>query len=237
MDAFPAGFAKQFIVLNVVTIVIATIVECLSEKSIFKPTTRKQNGTYWNKRVSQIIKSYVYSMPTFVVGAVYAAVWDMEYAEVYCHHPEFHLGRFVIHIAIYLFVVDTVNYWYHRMYHIRTPIDLYQLVHWYHHQFNPLTSYATFAIHPIFALGATLPHYLVAVGMSLIFPFDLVSHQIAGFMVLVFRIISHDGTHHDTANYNFAVGYWTFWDKVGNTYNDSSERRASALRANRIRMQ
>lgn len=227
--------------MNVATLVFATIVECFNEKSIFKATTKKQNEKYWRKRVNESLKAYVYSTFHFVISAVFAAIWDIHYAQMYYHDTEFHYGRFVILLVIYLSVFDTMIYWYHRVSHMRSPIDLYNLVHWYHHQFNPVTSYATVTEHPVDSVVFTSMHFAVGIIMSRIYPFDALSHQVAGLLVFLFNIVSHDETffadhmtHHDTVNYNFGVGYCTFWDKICNTYKDPAERRSSALRAKRI---
>ena len=211
---FSAECINNFIALNVVSLVLGTVVECLNPRSIFKPTTRALNKKYWSKRVQEAVKGYVYSMPTFTVGALLTAIWDTHYAEMYCHHAEFDFGRFLLLMILYAILIDSLFYWYHRISHIRTPINLYKHIHQYHHQFNPVTSYSTSATHPIEGMVAISLHFIIAVICSCIFPFDPMSHQIAGFLLTVFNLISHDGTfaadhmtHHDTVNFNHQEFY------------------------------
>lgn len=236
-NLFLVEFFKQFIVFNAAAIVIGSIAECFNAKSIFKPATRKQNKQYWEKRVREAIKGYLYSIPAFVVEAASNAKWDMDYEKIYCSHPEFHFGRFVILMIIYSIMYDSLLYWYHRLLHIRTPIDLYKHIHSFHHQFNPVTSYANHAFHPIDALLLLVPHYAIGITMSWIFPFDVLSHRIPGLFFLIYGFIVHDGTfwpdhktHHETVNFNFASGYSRFWDVLCNTYKSPSEKRASVHR-------
>lgn len=182
-------------------------------------------------------------MPTFVVGGTFSAIWDLHYAEIYCTHSGFHIGRFIVQMMIHTVVIDTLFYWYHRISHIRTPFDVYKHVHSYHHQFNPVTSYAASAQHPIEAVVVTVIHFSDAILFSRIFPLDPMSHQIAGLATLLYGLISHDGTfgadhktHHNTVNYNYAGGWWKFWDVTCNTYKAPSKRKSYILAAKKKKM-
>lgn len=243
-NKFASEFLNAFVGLNVVTLVFGSIVECFNPNSIFKPATRKQNEKYWNKRVIEAIKGFVYSMPTFIIGSVTTAIWEVHYAEIYYEPKEFELnvGQFLIQMVIYFILLDFLGYWQHRLFHIRAPINLYKHIHSYHHQFHPITSYANSAEHPIEALLIPSLHFVVAIIASWIFPFDPTTHQIAGLLVMLFGLVVHDGTfceyhktHHDTVHFNFANGYSQFWDVLCNTYKDSSERLSSVYRIKQIK--
>lgn len=234
-DHFLTECITTFVILNVCNLVIPTIVECFHEKSIFKTRARKQNEGYWKRRVREAVKAYVYSVPAHLVMSVVNPIWDLYYAELYCTHANFHLGRSLVLFAIYLILFDALIYWMHRFFHIRSPIDLYKRIHSFHHQFHPVTAYAADAAHPVESLIFGSSHFIIAMCMSWIFPFDRVSHQIPAIILLVWGIIVHDETflkyhttHHDTVNYNFGQ-YWRFWDVICNTYKAPSEKQSSSL--------
>ena len=242
---FGTEFIQNFIGVIVATILVGSSAEYFNEKSIFKRSTRKQNGHYWTQRVREIIKTFLHSMPTFLISAIYSALWNLHYAQLYCGHSAFHFGWFQIQMMIYFILFDSVLYWQHRLFHIRAPIDLYEHIHSYHHQFDPITSFASQAMHPIEACIVVSHHFSVAVMMSWIFPLDLLSHQMLGGIGLLWGFFSHDGTfsqfhktHHETKNSNFALGlFTTFWDRICNTYTDSSEMKANMLQSKRIKIQ
>lgn len=237
-------FLQTFIVTNIVTIVLGSIAECCNEKSIFKPATRRQNEKYWRKRVHQAIKAYVYSMLTSLMSSVMQAIWAGNYAEIYCTHPHFHFGRFLIGVIFYFILMDFLFYWEHRLLHVRSPIDVYKHIHLFHHRFNPVTSYAYQAGHPVEWGVLNSNHFIIGFMMFWIFPFDVHSHQLAGLLEMVWSIFTHDGTfladhmtHHDTVTKNFGMGYLKFWDVLCNTYRGYGERKAGVMKATRIKLQ
>ena len=229
----------HFIALNVTTLVFGTIVECFNERSIFKPATRKNNEKYWKRRVNEAIKAYVYSIYTFVVSALFGALWDLHYGDIFYGDTEFHFGRFLILTVIYWIMFDAYLYWYHRLLHIRTPINLYKHIHLYHHQFKIVTSYASGANHPIESVIAASNHFVPGNVMAWIFPFDALSHQNAGFLMVLYALVLHDEDwgavhiyHHHYVNFNF--GAWSvFWDKMCNTYKNPAGRKSRTPRAKR----
>ena len=240
---FYAACFQNFIGANVISIVLYTIIELFNENSIFKRVEREENPKRWSKRVSEAIKGYKCSMASLVISSVYGALWDLNLEKVFCQHPGLNLGRLLMQIVVYFTMVDCLAYWQHRLFHIRAPINLYKHVHSYHHQFNPVTSYASVAQHPFEAFVSGTFHYFVGIIMSWFLPFDPVGHRIAGFLMLLCVTMTHDGTfcadhltHHHTVNYNFALGYWRFWDTICGTYKDSSERKSNVLRAKRIKL-
>lgn len=241
---FRAECLLTFIGLNVVTLIFASIAEYFSPKSIFKSSTWKQNEKYWNKRAFQAIKGYVYGIPTFWINAVLGAYWNLYCAQTYYHREEFNVGRFLTQIGIYVVLYDTLFYWQHRMWHIKWPINLYKHIHSWHHQYHPVTCYAAQGNHPLESLVIGAIYFIIGIGMSWIFPFDPLSHQIPAVMLAWWGIIVHDGTffpvhmvHHDKVHYNFAFGYLKFWDVLCDTYQAPSGRKDIDLQATSIKMQ
>ena len=235
-EAFLAIFASTLVSINVATFVISTIVECCNKQSIFKASTRKQNEKYWRERIRASIKGFVHSVPNFVLSSIFTAIWELKHPDIY-HSGGFQIARFPLQIAIYLFLFDTGFYWQHRLFHIRSPINLYKHVHHYHHDYDPVTSYANQALHPVEAFVSNFLHFSIAISVAWIFPFDLRTHQISGVLTLIYGIFAHDGTfcvhhmiHHDTVIKNFGP-LWNFWDVLCNTHKVRSKRQSDALQA------
>lgn len=141
---------------------------------------------------------------------------------------------FVLSILLMIFVHDTYFYWTHRLMHLP---KLFELIHKTHHRSHNPTPWTAFSFHPLEAI--------ISVGIIPIIVFLIPCHPFALFSFLsamtFVNVIGHLGyetfpkritthklgkwqntstnhnIHHQRSKYNFGL-YFTFWDRVMNTY-------------------
>ncbi|HKQ84366.1 MAG TPA: sterol desaturase family protein [Steroidobacteraceae bacterium] len=134
----------------------------------------------------------------------------------------------VLSIAGALVFAETGIYWIHRVLH--TPF-LFRWLHHRHHRFRMPTPFVGFASHPLDSFALTIPYHLYA----FLVPMPEVAYL--GFIGLasVWTLLIHDRVvwvpprlvnntgchtvHHWYARHNYG-NYFTFWDRLGNTYFD-----------------
>jgi len=137
-------------------------------------------------------------------------------------------------MTVVLFVMlDCINYWVHRMMHIKV---LYRRFHRHHHRYVATSPYVTTAMHPVelFAQQAAsfAPLFFI--------PFHAASVAAVLLYILVFNIIDHSGVrltsilpwqppsrYHDDHHAHFHVNYGQhlmLWDRIHGTLRRENRR-------------
>ena len=141
---------------------------------------------------------------------------------------------YTLGMTVVLFVlVDYINYWVHRLVHVKF---LYLRIHRVHHRYVATTPYVATAMHPVEVLaqqaGSFLPMFFI--------PFHAVSIAAVLLYILVFNIIDHSGvrltsalpwqppsTYHDDHHAHFHVNYGQhimLWDRLHGTLRRKNRR-------------
>ena len=141
---------------------------------------------------------------------------------------------YTLGMTVVLFViVDCINYWVHRLFHIRF---LFRHVHCFHHRFVATSPYVTLAVHPVELLiqqGASfLPLFFI--------PFHVVSVVVVLLYILVFNVIDHSGVrlvsalpwqppsvYHDDHHVYYHVNFGQhliIWDRLHGTLRRQNRR-------------
>jgi lathosterol oxidase len=135
-------------------------------------------------------------------------------------------GYLLFSIVFLVLFTDTLVYWIHRTLHARS---LYKLVHRYHHEFRAPTPWASLAFHPLDAFAQALPYHLFA----FLFPIHVGVYAAALMVVTLWTFLIHEpplffpegwpnfaahhAIHHTCNKYNYGQ-FFSFWDRIGNTY-------------------
>ena len=181
----------------------------------------------------QVKKEILYSILTFMIYG--SSVWLFLFwiengkTKLYYEVSDYGIAYFVISICAMIVMHDTYFYWTHRLIHHS---KLFKYVHKVHHSFKSPTPWAAFAFHPL--------ESIITIGIIPIILFVLPYHQLALIFFITFltlyNIIIHSGFsigllkrlkfpntpdahdyHHLKSHSNYGL-YFTFWDKIMNTY-------------------
>ncbi|APR81535.1 Sterol desaturase family protein [Minicystis rosea] len=126
---------------------------------------------------------------------------------------------------------ETLVYWIHRGLHLRF---FYRTLHVSHHQFRTPTPLASVAFNPLDSFAQALPHHLCA----FLLPVNIWVYHGYVALVTVWAVLIHDRVcfvghgfvnhtgchtaHHWYNKFNYGQ-FFTFWDKLCNTYKDPRE--------------
>jgi len=190
-----------------------------------------------------ISNELVYSFSTILIhcAASWMAFycWQHGYTKIYLYIDEYGWVYFVFSVLLMVLVHDAYFYWTHRLMH--RP-EIFKMVHETHHQSTNPTPWAAFSFHPIEALIST--------GVIPVFIFIFPVHPVAIFSFITWmtliNVMGHLGYetfpmsfrksslgkwhntstnhnyHHRNSQYNFGL-YFTFWDKLMNTYKPTTD--------------
>jgi lathosterol oxidase len=157
-------------------------------------------------------------------------------SRVYYHVADHGWVYLVFTFAVLVVVADTLIYWIHRALHMRAP---YKWIHRYHHAFRTPSPWASLALHPLEAFVQGLPYHLFV----FLFPLHIGVYAVFLFLTILWSFASHEpGTlfsngwlifpshhelHHTCNKYNYGQ-FFTFWDRIGNTYRHPQTETPSA---------
>lgn len=149
-------------------------------------------------------------------------------SKVYFDLSEHSALYFVLSVALFLVITETLVYWAHRALHHPW---LYKHIHLHHHQFRQTTPWASVAFHPLDSFAQAAPHHLCA----FLFPVHIGVY--AGFVTFVtlwsvfihervtfvrnplVNFTMHHTVHHKFNKHNYGQ-FLTIWDRMMGTHKD-----------------
>ena len=185
-----------------------------------------------------IAKEVLYSTLTLLIYCAtswFVFQWHKSgFTKIYLDIETYGYVYFGFSILVMVLIHDTYFYWTHRLMHVP---KLFNWIHRTHHQSHNPTPWTAFSFHPFEAI--------ISVGAVPIIVFLIPCHPYALFSFISFmtiiNVIGHLGyeifpkqittnkvgkwqntstnhnIHHQRSKYNFGL-YFTFWDRVMNTY-------------------
>lgn len=183
----------------------------------------KQNSCF-KDQIKQSYWAIIVSSP--ISALLQYLLYNEYYGYMYYQWDEYGILYLSLSGLLFVFLMDTAIYWLHRLLHLPY---LYKKIHYIHHQYHPITSYAASALDPVdlivtVIIAGTLP--------LLILPLYVDLHMILIWITFTWGIYVHNSrakgvsflydavdhrVHHTTGRYNYAL-FTRFWDTVCATY-------------------
>lgn len=153
------------------------------------------------------------------------------YTKLYTRFDQYGYAYLLLTVVVELIVSETLIYWIHRGLHWRF---FYRTLHISHHQFRSPTPLASVAFNPLDSFAQAFPHHLCV----FLFPLNTYVYHVYVGLIMVWSVLIHDRVcfvpygfvnhtgchtaHHWYNKYNYGQ-FFSFWDKLMNTYKDPRE--------------
>ncbi len=186
----------------------------------------------------KIVTEIIYSISTLLIYCVASWMaflfWNAGITKIYLDINKYGWPYFYISFILIVFIHDAYFYWTHRLLHWKF---IYKWSHKVHHNSDNPTPWAAFSFHPVEAI--------ITAGIIPIILFCVPAHPFIVFIFFTFmvfiNVIGHLGyeifplnfrkskfgrfhntstnhnLHHQNIRCNYGL-YFTFWDKLMNTY-------------------
>jgi lathosterol oxidase len=176
------------------------------------------------KRRNATMKQIMHSVPMMICGIIFSQYFRniVEPMTPYYKYYETHdytIYTFIMNFFEFLFMWETMFYWFHRFMHITKPINIYKIVHKVHH-YPEVTPWIAFAASIYEIIGLTL----IMFTPKMIFGIPDSTFGFLSLMTVLVSCASHDTKldyfghqlHHKEWSGNYCA-YLPVWDYICRT--------------------